>query len=496
VYDSFLPTQTDASVTADLAVSVGLNTGEMSFIQWVRGTPKGVIAGTSDQELLVTQASTADAFGPANVDANPVSAHGSAASTPIRAEDSLLFIQRSREEIREMVFGTPSGGIRAEELSVLAKHATETGVTEMAFTVTPHPILWCIRNDGNLVGMTYARESDYILVGWHRHTLGGYRTALGGSPAVESITVIPSADGTYDELWLIVRRWINGRSVRSVEYLHAYRKDSIGQHQSFHIDMGLSGDAYKLISNATQTNPVTLTVNAHGYTAGDLVYVNEVTGMTQLNHQVFQVSNPTANTFDLLSVEGTPVDGTGYGSYAVTALDEALSGNASGKVWKQYSTFSGFNHLLGGAVGLLVDGGWQDASVSSLGKITLSVPGGILHAGLAFESQIKTLRIDAGSADGTAIGKKQRWPKFNLMLFQTQKIKYGASLNTMFDVEFEEDSVGGVAPLLFAIDESNMVELSMEGDFDKNSYLYLVQDKTLPGTILGIFPQLLTQDMA
>ena len=52
---------------------------------------------------------------------------------------------------------------------------------------------------------------------------------------VESIAVIPSPDGTTDDLWMIVRRTIDGATKRYVEYLappfepaHAHDKDLMG----------------------------------------------------------------------------------------------------------------------------------------------------------------------------------------------------------------------------------------------------------------------------
>jgi hypothetical protein len=64
------------------------------------------------------------------------------------------------------------------------------------------------REDGTVVGLTYNRDEG--VVGWHRHDFGGY---------VESIAVLPQADGLQDALWLVVRRTINGVERRFVERL-------------------------------------------------------------------------------------------------------------------------------------------------------------------------------------------------------------------------------------------------------------------------------------
>lgn len=62
--------------------------------------------------------------------------------------------------------------------------------------------------EGKLLGLTYDAEQN--ITGWHEHATGG---------AVESIKVIPDIDGGRDELWMVVRRTINGATVRYLEYM-------------------------------------------------------------------------------------------------------------------------------------------------------------------------------------------------------------------------------------------------------------------------------------
>ena len=41
----------------------------------------------------------------------------------------------------------------------------------MAYQQAPDSILWCVRDDGVLSGLTYQRTDN--VVAWHRHILGG-----------------------------------------------------------------------------------------------------------------------------------------------------------------------------------------------------------------------------------------------------------------------------------------------------------------------------------
>lgn len=94
--------------------------------------------------------------------------------------------------------------------------------------------------------------------------------------------------------------------------------------------------ATKPITGATAANPVQLTVTAHGYTQGQIIFIapGSVVGMTQLNGRAFVVDTPATNTFNLKGI-----DGSGYGAWVsggTTSLQTML-------VVGSLSTVSGFD---------------------------------------------------------------------------------------------------------------------------------------------------------
>ena len=64
------------------------------------------------------------------------------------------------------------------------------------------------------------------------------------------------------------------------------------------------------ITDATQANPVVITLAKHGFANGDRIRIFNVAGMTELNEVSFTVANRTEDTFEL---EG--IDGTAYTAY-------------------------------------------------------------------------------------------------------------------------------------------------------------------------------------
>lgn len=72
------------------------------------------------------------------------------------------------------------------------------------------------------------------------------------------------------------------------------------------------------ISGITQANPAVITTSsAHGLTAGDLVSIYNITGMTELNNRTYTVGTVgSATTFNLLDLDGNNVNSTSYTAYS------------------------------------------------------------------------------------------------------------------------------------------------------------------------------------
>jgi len=83
-------------------------------------------------------------------------------------------------------------------------------------------------------------------------------------------------------------------------------------------------DSEITITGATKAEPVVITAASHGFSNGDEVCIYEVSGMTELNGNVYIVANKTTNTFELTDSGGNNIDGTDFTTYT--------SGGKVGKV--------------------------------------------------------------------------------------------------------------------------------------------------------------------
>lgn len=219
-------------VTDDMAMTVTLVSGKINDVQWMIGD-EDLLCGTAGGEFSVGELQNGKALAPGNVRARLISGYGSRAIPPIKNGDALLFVQRAGLKAREVSYDTLSFKYKSTDATVLAEHITASGLVQMTFTQEPNPIVWAIRADGMLLGFTWNNEQE--VRGWHRHPIGG-------DGFVESVAAMPAAEGDRSELWMVVRRTINGVTKRYVEYMERPWRLGDDQASSFYMDSGLTYD--------------------------------------------------------------------------------------------------------------------------------------------------------------------------------------------------------------------------------------------------------------
>jgi hypothetical protein len=84
------------------------------------------------------------------------------------------------------------------------------------------------------------------------------------------------------------------------------------------------GGKNKVISGATQANPVVITATGSNFSNGETVRISGVVGMTEINDLEFTVAGATANTFELSGVNGLAY--TAYSSAGWAALNPDVDG--------------------------------------------------------------------------------------------------------------------------------------------------------------------------
>lgn len=236
-----------------------LNTDKVNAIEWLVARD-ALHIGTRAAEHVLSASNTSEALTAGNVRAQRRTTRGSKPQVaPVLVGSSLLFVQRSGRKLIELLLDDESDSeTTADDLTVLADTVVQTGIRKMAYQQEPHRVIWCVLDDGQLVAFSYEREQQ--VAAWHRHPLGGTDVV------VESVAVIPHQDGDGDQVWLVVKRTIDGSTVRYVEFIEKDWLEVYDLEDAFFVDCGLtySGSPATVISGLDHLEGETVKVLADG----------------------------------------------------------------------------------------------------------------------------------------------------------------------------------------------------------------------------------------
>ena len=250
------------TVADDDAIIYTIASNQVNAIRFMAAS-RTLIIGTAGGEFTVTGGGDNNAITPTNIMIKKQSNHGAANIDAVAVANATLFVQRAKRKIRELAYNFDVDGYTAPDLTILAEHVTEGGIIEMAYQEEPLAIIWCVRNDGELVALTYQREQQ--VVAWHRHVFAG---AFGSGNAVcESVAVIPTEDSEY-ELYMIIKRTINGATKRYVEFLNTFDFDE-SDNTSFNFldsQLSYSGSSATTISGLSHLEGQEVSILADGAT--------------------------------------------------------------------------------------------------------------------------------------------------------------------------------------------------------------------------------------
>jgi hypothetical protein len=405
---------------------------------------------------------TDEALTPTTPEYRTQAKQGSAYIQPAMVGDSVLYVERGGTKVREFVYNFERDRFVAPDLTILAEHITDSGIVDIAYQARPESILWCVRDDGVLLSLTY-EQRDQGVVGWARHVTDGY---------FESVAVIPSTD--EDEVWFVVQRTIDGTDVRYVEQLQPRNWDTATE--AWYVDSGLAfdgGDAVN-ISNITQASPCVVTVatwpaNGAGTNLadGDQIIISGVSGMSDVNDNIYTIddANVTALTFSL-------DDSTGAVDINSVAFSAYTSGGTVQRVEKNFTNLS---HLEGETVLIWADGMTQPSETVSSGAIEIDEWANYVVAGVTYTSALETQPIFFGTQAGLNVPDKK--------IVGTAYIDFYETIGAQFGVEGDVDSITFTPNTLY----SGFKSTSFPHGIWRKASMYVQETLALPMTVRGIY---------
>ncbi|WP_245628667.1 hypothetical protein [Salidesulfovibrio brasiliensis] len=152
----------------------------------------------------------------------------------------------------------------------------------------------------------------------------------------------------------------------------------------------------------------------------------------------------------------------------------------------------GLAHLAGRTVSVLADGAvHRDVTVSPEGTLKLDLEASVVHAGLGYSSTIRPMRLEAGSARGTAQTKRKRVLNVSVRFYETLGGKVGSTPERLERIHFRTPETSmGEAPQPWSGDRS----VPFPRGWQRDDSILVVQDQPLPMTVLLIVPKLVINE--
>lgn len=197
----------------------------VNSVKWLLSFTGGLMIGTAGGEFLMDSGGAP--LTPLTMRQTPQSEWGSENMVPVVVGNNILVLQRQGSKPRDISFSLESDSFLAKDLSVRANQLFDGHtVRSWAYQETPNSILWCVREDGVLLGLTYLRE--FNIWAWHEHL------TYDGVDTFESVASI--AGTTEDQVYFAVKR----DSTYYLEYFSPTWRESDGVEWAAFLDSAIS----------------------------------------------------------------------------------------------------------------------------------------------------------------------------------------------------------------------------------------------------------------
>jgi hypothetical protein len=229
--DDLLNFSTGSRATAGIFVT--LATGNHDPIRWM-ASQRRLFLGLQEGEWVCGSETSDAPLSPTNFAVRKYSSYGSVGVQALIGNDSVLFLERKGIRLREMAYSYDRSGYDSADLSRLASHLLQAGVSNMDWQQTRESGLWAVTREGVLLHMAYNRQEH--LAAWSRHTTQG--------GVFRDVVVLPSPRGD-DHVFFIVDRTHNGVTTSCLEHFpqfwQAAQENSSDGLPYCHLD-GVSGN--------------------------------------------------------------------------------------------------------------------------------------------------------------------------------------------------------------------------------------------------------------
>lgn len=452
--------------------------------------------------IIFTQSGEYSAVGdgtevtPSDIGLKKHSGNGCSLLPPLILNSTALYVQARGNIVRDFAWNWQVNGYDGSDLTRYAYHLLEGHtIVSWAYQQTPNSIVWMVRDDGIVLGLTYVKE-DQILA-WHHHDFpGGF---------VEDVSCVP--EGLEDVVYFIIRRTINGVTKRYIERLNTRLVDPLDKDD---ITDAVFMDAALTFDGRNTDDSITMTLSGSGWTYQDTLTLTCSASFFQSTYVGDEIHLNLINTDITSDTYGDVIDQIRFTINAMSSatvvtgrpnktVPLAMQGAALSNWSRAVSEVSGLLHIAGEDVSILGDGfvvanpnnpKYGGVTVTANGFVTLAKCYSVLHIGLPYTSDLETLDID--TAQGETIADRQKLTSaVTLFLNKTRGLFVGPKAPGS-DVVDQNSNLTEFKPRTFEASDdpaklmTGKFNLNIEPQWNSGGRVFIRQTDPLPAEVNAI----------
>jgi hypothetical protein len=421
---------------------------------------------TNSAEWRVSPANS-DTITPSTISVRPQSYVGANNVQPVLVNNTVVYCSARGGHVRELGYNWQAQGFITGDLSLRAAHLFDTfDIVDMTYAKSPQQVIWFVSASGKLLGLTYIPEEQ--IGAWHQHDTDG---------VFESCAAV--TEGIEDALYVVVRREVDGNTVRYIERFASRQIDDVTT--AVFTDSSLTYDG---------TNTTATTVTLSG-------------GMTWNSSELLTMTSSTP-IFDVPVLPPEPSDvhdaivvlygGKKYRCEILSVTSDTVAlvktdltipvglRNLAVTTWEfARDTVSGLSHLEGKTVSILADGAVMPQQEVTGGTVVLQRAASYVTVGLPYESDLQSLPMVL-NIDGYGQGRMKNVNKAWLRVYRSSGIFIGPDENNLVEAKQRTTEPYGSPPAL----KTDEILIVMTPAWASGGQVFVRQSDPLPLTILGL----------
>lgn len=318
-YETFTPAvdnEDDAGINIQLATNAN---GDGSDIKWMIGASY-LLCGTYGGEFVI-RGSGDGAITATDISARQRTNWGGEPVQPIVAGTFVHFLQRNGNKLRQFQYDFYYDSYKAVDVSIFSEHLLSSPIKEMALQKNPDSIIYLMREDGKVVMLTL--EQDQSVQAW------SLLEELGAE--VESIQTIPSYNGNFDEVYMLMNRKtletvltpVSSNQSLTITNNYTGTKETTGQEVITLTYNGSNGvwttpesTALETSLNVVSSNPDITITNNYNQTKSEAGTITEV---LECRDVPYTITNATVNGSYYIDTQSGVINLTSEESYLQTS---------------------------------------------------------------------------------------------------------------------------------------------------------------------------------